>query len=232
MAPGATETVKPVGTAKSPFTTEGVRDYERRRYRGLDQRLVQARESRIVRKYFKAMGRRADGGANAAGGLVLDLPCGYGRFSPLLIKSGGRLINSDLSFEMVRRAEEKSLRPGVAADAKNGLPFRAGAFGAIFSMRFFHHIHDPAERLAVLAEFARISSGWAVVSYYRSNALHKAQRALRRLRKKSPRRIRMIEGRTFRVEAEEAGFEIVRDTPLFRGLHAARIALLKKAAAR
>jgi SAM-dependent methyltransferase len=247
-----TETVKPVGTAKSPFTPEGVRDYERRRYRGLDQRLVQAREARIVRKYFKAMERRADGqgtslrgesappgkvqgfsrrGEGTAGGLILDLPCGYGRFSPLLIKSGLKLINSDLSFEMVRRADEKSLRPGVAADAKNGLPFRAGAFGAVFSMRFFHHIHNPAERRAVLAEFARVSSDWAVVSYYRSNALHKAQRAVRRLRKKSPRRIRMIEGGTFSAEAKDAGFEIIRDTPLFRGLHAARIALLKKAAA-
>lgn len=232
-AASATETAKPVGTAKSPFTPEGVRDYERRRYRGLDQRLVQARESRIVRKFFKTMGRRAnDPGTSAAGRLVLDLPCGYGRFSPLLLRLGLRLVNSDLSFEMVRRADEKSLRPGVAADAKNGLPFRAGAFGAILSMRFFHHIHDPVERQGVLVEFARISSEWAVVSYYRSNALHQAQRAVRRLRKKSPRRIRMIEGGTFRAEAAGAGFEVIRDIPLFRGLHAARIALLKKAAGR
>jgi SAM-dependent methyltransferase len=212
----------PVGTAKSPFTSEGVRDYERRRYRSWDQRLVQARERRIIRRHFRAAG------SAASAGLVLDLPCGYGRFSPLLLEIGARPVNADLSFEMVKRADESSGRPGVAADAKNGLPFRNGTFGAVFCLRLFHHIHDPAERRAVLEEFGRVSAGWAVVSYYRSNALHQAQRAIRRLRKKSPRRIRMLESGAFGREASAAGWAVVRDTALFRGLHAARIALLRK----
>jgi SAM-dependent methyltransferase len=220
--PGPAPAAGPVGTAKSPFTTEGVRDYERRRYKSWDQRMVQARERRITRRLFKAAGEAA------STGLVLDLPCGYGRFAPLLIEIGARPVNADLSFEMVRRANETSGRPGVAADAKNGLPFRPGAFGAVFCMRLLHHIHDPADRKTILEEFARISAGWAVVSYYHSNALHKAQRALRRLRKKSPRKIRMIEGDGFAREAGAAGWTVVREAALFRGLHAARIALLKK----
>jgi SAM-dependent methyltransferase len=211
--PKAPSASGPVGTAKSPFTNEGVKDYER---------MVQARERRIIRRHFKAAGEAA------SAGLVLDLPCGYGRFAPLLLKLGARPVNADLSFEMVRRAMEASGRPGLAVDAKNGLPFREGTFGAVFCMRLLHHIHDPADRLAILEELGRVSAGWGVISYYHSNALHKAQRALRRLRKKTPRRIRMIEGDGFTREAAAAGWTVVRDAALFRGLHAARIALLKK----
>jgi SAM-dependent methyltransferase len=201
-----------------------VKDYERRRYRSWDQRMVQARERRIIRRHFKAAGEAA------STGLVLDLPCGYGRFAPLLLELGARPVNADLSFEMVRRAMQTSGRPGLAADAKAGLPFRDGTFPAVFCLRLLHHIHDPGDRRAILEELGRVSAGWGVVSYYRGNALHKAQRALRRLRKKTPRKIRMIEGDGFAREAEAAGWEVVREAALFRGLHAARIALLKKAA--
>jgi len=187
--------------------------------------MVQARERRIIRRHFRAAG------PEASAGLILDLPCGYGRFAPLLTEIGSRPMNADLSIEMVRRAMETSGRPGLAADAKNGLPFRTGTFGAVFCMRLLHHVHDPADRRAILEELGRVSAGWGVVSYYRANSLHKAQRALRRLRKKSPRKIRMIEGNGFAAEAAAAGWTVVRDAALFRGLHAARIALLKKAAA-
>jgi SAM-dependent methyltransferase len=211
-----------VGTAKSPFSSQGVKDYERRRYRSWDQRLVQARERRIIRRHFRAAG------PSASSGLVLDLPCGFGRFAPLLQGLGARPVNADLSLEMGRRAMETSRRPGLAAAAKSGVPFRPGTFGAVFCLRLLHHVHDPAERRAILEELGRVSAGWGVVSYYRSNALHKAQRALRRLRKKSPRRIRMIEGDGFAREAEASGWTVVREAALFRGLHAARIALLRK----
>ena len=214
----------------SPFTREGVRDYERRRYRGIDQRLVHARETRLVRELLAAIDAES-GGRLSAGGAALDLPSGYGRFSKSLAGTGARVFNSDLSFEMVRRAVENCGRPGVVADAKRGLPFRGGAFAIVFSMRFFHHLHDPADRKAVLAKFARVSSGWAIVSYYRTNALHKAQRAVRRFVKKNPRKIRLLDGKVFRAEAAAAGWEVVRERPLFRGLHAARIVLLRKSTA-
>ena len=211
----------------SSFTREGVRDYERRRYRGLDQRLVHAREMRLVRKLLAAI-EVESAGALSAGAAILDVPSGYGRFSELLAGTGASLFNADLSLEMVRRASARSGRPGVCADAKRGLPFRGGAFAAVFSMRLFHHLHDASARAAVLAECARVSSGWAIVSYYRTNALHKAQRALRRRLKKNPRKIKILDRGVFIAEAEAAGWEIVRERALFRGLHAARIVLLRK----
>lgn len=219
----------------SKFTEDGVRDYERRRYRGIDQRIVHARETRLIERCFAAIG--AAEGADIR--TILDLPCGYGRFSGLLRPRARRLVNSDLSLEMVKRAtretrgaqaqEGRAGASGAVANAKQGLPFKDGVFDVVFSLRFFHHVHEPGDREAILREFRRVSSGWAIVSFYRMSGLHAVQRRVRRLFGKSRTRIKMIEPGTFEREAAAAGFEVVKVAPLFRGLHAYHLALLRTA---
>ncbi len=261
------------------FQPGEVADYERKRYRGLDQRLVNAREMRILRKFLAACSPAAEAGAGpdgddapetpvaegapslgdggtdgtgsrGAGGPgahrrparpaaagdgpahALDAPCGYGRFAGLLGEAGFTVFATDLSTAMVRRARAHGAGAappaGTVSNLTRGLPFRAGSFSLVFSMRFFHHLHESSSRRAALAEFARVSREWLILSYYQANPLHLAQRAVRRriLRKKT--RIKMISGREFRQEAVSAGFEVVRVVPLFRGIHAQHIALLRK----
>jgi SAM-dependent methyltransferase len=228
--------------SSSKFTADGVRDYEKKRYRGIDQRIVQARETRILKKIFRSIG-----GTWSCPGWVLDLPCGYGRFSGFLQRQGLAVVNSDLSFHMVERACQKIEEArgsengdgsvpgpspqralGVVGNAKQGLPFREDVFPVVFSIRFFHHVHDALDRARILREFFRVSSAWAVVSFYRMNALHLFQRRLRRLVNKSRTRIKMIDPGRFEEEAQAAGFEVIRIYSLFRGIHAYRIALLNK----
>ena len=215
--------------AKIPFREHEVADYERRRYRGLDQRLVHWREVRILKKALRLIGEEAPDGFR---GLVLDAPCGYGRFAELLSEAGYRPVSGDLSLAMVRRALAKDpFSPnsiGIVANITSGLPFRDGVFPLVFSLRLFHHLHRPEERRAALGEFARTGSGWAIISFYRANLLHEAQRALRRRIKRTKTRIKMITGREFEAAATEAGFHVVRVFPLFRGIHAQHIALLDK----
>ena len=216
--------------AKAPFQEHEVVDYERRRYRGIDQRIVHRREVRILKRMLGLLGAEPPAGFRP---LALDAPCGYGRFSGLLLEAGYRPVSCDLSLAMVRRARAKdpvSPNPiGIVANVTQGLPVRDGAFPLVFSLRFFHHLHRPEERQAALAEFARAGSGWLILSFYRANVLHRAQRALRRRVKRSKTRIKMITGREFGQETTGAGFRVVRVFPLFRGLHAHHIALLKKA---
>ncbi len=218
----------------SKFTRDGVRDYEKRRYRGLDQRIVHAREMRLLKKAFGLIdtGRAAESTGHAWGEerRVLDLPCGYGRFTAFLSGLGRTVVNSDLSLEMVRRAGEASGAPGAVANAVAGLPFREGSFETVFSIRFFHHLHDPAARAIVLSEFHRVTSGWAVVSFYRLSGLHAAQRRLRRRFGKSRTNIKMIEPGQFEKEAQAAGFEVAAVRPLLRVVHAYHLALLRKKA--
>ena len=163
-------------SVRNTFKKHEVEDYERKRYRGLDQRLVHGRERRILRKILHKVGPSSLP--------VLDIPCGYGRFSRQLKNKGFSLVSSDLSFHMVKRAKEKHEHPGgvlgVVVDAKQGLPFKRDVFFLLLSMRFFHHVHEKEEREAILKKFFRVSSDWVVLSYYQKNLLHILQRRLRR----------------------------------------------------
>lgn len=213
-------------SSNMPFEKQEVEEYERKRYRGIDQRIVHRREGRLLRKILDKIG---DGPL-----IVLDIPCGYGRFSALLLDKDFSLVSSDLSFHMVKRASEKGehhhsrFLSGVVADAKQGLPFKKAAFSILLSMRFFHHVHEKEEREFILKEFSRATSGWVIISYYQRNLLHNLQRKFRRKIKGSRTRIKMIPRKEFHKEVEGAGFRVVKISPLFRGIHAHHIALLKK----
>jgi SAM-dependent methyltransferase len=213
-------------SANKPFDRSGVADYEKRRYRGLDQKLVDRREKHILRRLFgkiRIPGRTV---------LILDAPCGYGRFTELILGEGARLVSSDLAFPMVERAVNGNRDPrrlgGVVSDFRRGLPFKAEAFDYVFSMRLFHHLHEAADRKAVLDEFARTAKSGAILSFYRVRGIHAFQRKLRRLIRRNRREIKMVPGETFEKEVREAGFVIERVAPLFRGIHAQHILLLKK----
>jgi SAM-dependent methyltransferase len=215
-------------SASSPpgFQEHEVKEYERKRYKGIDQRLVHRRETSILERFLKRMAPES--------GIVLDIPCGYGRFSDLFRKRGWALVSSDYSFSMVKRAMEAARASallkdwGVVADAKNGLPFKKGIFPGLLCMRFWHHVHDPAERKAILGFFSQVTSGWMILSYYQINALHRFQRRFRGKLKKSPTRIKMISRTEFYDEVRGAGFECLKVVPLIRGIHAQHVALLKK----
>jgi SAM-dependent methyltransferase len=215
----------PASPTRSKFTAGGVREYERKRYRGLDQRVVHSREDKLIGRLLDEALAGIPGGRSAR---LLDLPCGYGRFTGRLGERGGEVATSDLSLEMVRRTRERLGAPGAVANATQGLPFKGGAFDVIVSIRFFHHLHAPEARAVVLSEFARTTSGWAIVSFYRESGLHAAQRKLRRLIGKSRTNIKMLEKGVFGREAAAAGFDVARIAPLFRGIHAYHLALLKK----
>ncbi|UCE21304.1 MAG: class I SAM-dependent methyltransferase [Candidatus Aminicenantes bacterium] len=208
----------------TPFKRHEVERYERRRYRGFDQRLVHGREMRILRRILHRIGPSSLP--------VLDIPSGYGRFSKLLKERGFSLISSDLSFHMVKRATEKHEDPavilGVVADAKKGLPFKQDVFFLLLSMRFFHHVHEKDEREVILNKFFRVTSNWVIISYYQKNLLHILQRKLRRRVMRKKTRIKMVSRREFHEEIRGAGLKVVKVFPLFRGMHAHHIALLRK----
>jgi SAM-dependent methyltransferase len=212
---------------KDTFTDTEVAHYEKNRYRGLDQRMVHHREKRILERIFDGMGKKS--------GLALDIPCGYGRFTPLLHRQGFIPVSSDYSFSMVKRAlksyPDMPLHGGFIADAKNLLPLKDGTAEVILSMRFFHHIHNERERGAVLSEFSRVTRKWVVLSFYQSTPIHLLQRLLRRIFKRARRKIKMIDQREFEQALEGTSLRIEKIYPLFRGIHAQRIALLRNESA-
>jgi SAM-dependent methyltransferase len=221
-------------SANKPFDRPGVVDYEKRRYRGLDQRLVDLRERAILRRFLeRAVGEKPAGPpSSAVPPLVLDAPCGYGRFSGLLLDAGARLVSSDLAQAMVARALENTPDSrhigGAVSDFRRGLPFKPGSIDYVFSMRLFHHLHEVEDRAAVLREFFRVAKSGVILSFYKVRGVHALQRRVRRFLKKARREIKMVPGAAFEREVREAGFTIECIVPLFRGVHAQHIVFLRK----
>lgn len=212
---------------KDTFSDTEVEHYEKNRYRGLDQRLVHLREKKILETIFNGMKEKS--------GLALDVPCGYGRFTRLLCQQGFTPISSDYSFSMVKRAvkpfSDYPLHSGFIADAKNQLPLKDGSAEIILSMRFFHHIHNESERGAVLSEFSRVSRKWVVLSFYKSTPVHLLQRLLRKMFKRTQRKIKMIDQHDLEKALKGTSLRIEKIYSLFRGIHAQRIALLRNESA-
>jgi hypothetical protein len=133
---------------------------------------------------------------------------------------------------MVKRTIEKHEDPGgilgVVVDAKQGLPFKRDVFFLLFSMRFFHHVHEKDEREVILKKFFRVASDWVILSYYKKNLLHILQRRMRRRVMRKKTRIKMVSRREFHEEIRSAGLKVVKVFPVFRGMHAHHIALLRK----
>ena len=207
------------------FTEDGVEEYAKSRYRKADQRYVHWREVNIVRSYLQR--------AAEYPGLILDIPCGYGRFTPLLLEYGSGVIGSDQSLSMVGYMLKQLPHPhqkqwGVVGDAVKGMPFRAGAFAGVVSIRLFQHLHSPSEREAALAEFARLTRNFVILSYYRRNALHTAQRRVRRWLKPTQTSIDMVTRSEFLDEIHNAGLECISEKAVLKGLHAHHFVLLRK----
>lgn len=106
--------------------------------------------------------------------VLLDLPCGTGRFTGALAREGYEIVGSDISMEMLQKAasitsskdgrpREPNVRGYLQANAEK-LPLRDGSLDCVVCIRFMMHV-DPATRVRMLREFHRVSRRWVVVDY-------------------------------------------------------------------
>src|SRR5919204_2270396 len=99
------------------------RDYQRQRYRSLDQAWVNWCEQRLLARLLTQ--------CQLAHGLVLDVPCGYSRFAPLYARLGITAIGADVSYDMAHLAAAHHAQHGrerwLCADVL-ALPFTDSVF--------------------------------------------------------------------------------------------------------
>jgi ubiquinone/menaquinone biosynthesis C-methylase UbiE len=203
-------------------TKEAVLLYEKKRYRKIDQKLIDRSEGKIVGKILARIGSQA--------GSLLDIPCGYGRFTPIFLERKLYLACSDLSPAMVARCKERAAaevgrKKGsfVVSDIQH-LPFKDNAFHCVFTFRLFQHIPTQQQRQNILCEISRVTRKWAIVSFYRKRIIHVLERKL--IRRKTP--IKMVVKERFFKEAAACNLSlrgVYSVVPLF---HAQVIALLEK----
>lgn len=194
---------------------------------GIARRTSHWRDEQLARRALKLAGEPQ---------VVLDLPCGAGRFWPLLAEQPQRTIfAADNSADMLAVANASQ----PAAILKQVQSFQTSAFSidmpegavdSIFCMRLLHHIADPAHRLSMLREFHRVSRDSLIVSLW-VDGNYKAwkRKRLEQRRPTNANQNRFVIPRTV-IEAEfaQAGFAIIDHRDFLPGYAMWRVYVLRK----
>lgn len=125
------------------------------------RRRKRTRDARTQRALLAALGRLVDVGH------VLDLPCGTGRITSLLVDAGFRYTGVDLSGAMLALARGKTggdARAVFVQAEGERLPLADAAVDCVVCVRFLHLV-PPAVRLGILREMARVSRRYLVIDF-------------------------------------------------------------------
>lgn len=201
-----------------------VEEYRRTRYKGIDQKVVNKRERKILEKIFESIEEKSIS--------ILDVPCGYGRFSELLLKKSLNLTSADVFFPMVLTARKYSPPPNsphhfLVGDIKH-LPLKDNSFDCIVTIRLFQHILHSSARFQILKELHRVTKKFVILSFYRYNLLHSVERWVRCRIKNVNKKINMLPLGDFEKELSSIGFKVLSLFPVMRYFHAHNIVLLQK----
>ncbi|MHC8318058.1 class I SAM-dependent methyltransferase [Pseudomonas sp. LB3P31] len=174
---------------------------------GIGRRLSNWRDVHLARKALTLAGEP---------GLVLDLPCGAGRFWPMLAEKSNRaIIGADNSESMLKVA----MQAQPAEVVKRVQPLHTSAFDivlpdnavdSIFCMRLLHHIGEAEHRLALLREFERVSRDSVIISLWVDGNFKawKRKRSERTRGQEGYQNRFVLPAVTVEKEFEQAGFRI------------------------
>lgn len=178
---------------------------------GLARHLSTWRDIQIARKALRLAGDPS---------LVLDLPCGAGRFWPLLAERQNRVIiaadNSAGMLDAARRhhAPDILARIRLLQTSAFDIDLPDNAVDSIFCMRLLHHIGESAHRQAMLQEFHRVSRDTVILSLW-VDGNYKAWKRQRLDRRRNDRPERdfqnrfVLPARQVEQEFAQSGFDIV-----------------------
>jgi len=182
------------------------------------------REKDIVEEVLEQLGTQ---------GWMLDVPCGAGRFLKNLQSCSTRLLEMDLALGMLQFNKEQYTKTSGMCGSDNTsfllgdaerLPIRSGSVDAIFCMRLFHHLDSTRLRTSILTEFARVTRQWAIISFYHYYCFKHFKKILRN---KTHRGV-YLPFRTFKSEAEQSGWRVIRTYAVSRFYNPQWIVVLKK----
>ncbi len=199
--------------------------YCNQRYSTWAQRGISGREHGLLTSLLEELPRAER---------ILDIPVGYGRFTPLLLPHTDCLLSFDLSPRMLVKAAERQqdLVPELAgkihlAGANIGwLPLADKSVDLSLMVRLLQHLHQREWRVAALRELNRVTRRRVILTFYRSGTFHHAQRLVKKVRPKT-KEITFHSINQFMEEAGEAGIEVERIIKLVRMVHSQTFAVLR-----
>lgn len=185
--------------------------YDHVRFASLKGQLTDRLEKRAIEKALRK--------TTLLNGLVLDIPCGTGRMTELLLNKGFEVVAADISEAMMAHAIKRNGHLSnkvkfLKADVEH-LNFEDNSFDLVLTIRLMHHI-PPALHMVVLKELWRVTRKWVIITFSNKFSLQNIRRDMISSFTKSPRY--SINPSLFRREVNQAGFAIVEYThilPLF-----------------
>lgn len=215
------------------YDQEHARQYLIKHRDSLARRLSHWREVQLARRALKM--------ANDSS-LVLDLPCGAGRFWPMLCEQPNRVIlAADNSADMIATA--RAAQPREVVERVNtfqtsafAIDLGANAVDCIFCIRLLHHVESSEHRMAILREFHRVSRDTVIVSLW-VDGNYKAWKRRRLEARRAAKggagenRNRFVVARSV-IESEfrQAGFDIIGHLDFLPGYAMWRTYVLRKRA--
>jgi SAM-dependent methyltransferase len=193
------------------YDQQHARAYLAKHHAGVARRLSHWRDEQLARKALALAGDPT---------LVLDLPCGAGRFWPLLAERPNRVIlaadNSLDMLEVASAAHPSALlaRVRTVQTSAFDIALPPHAVDCVFCMRLLHHIGEAEHRLAILREFHRVTRDTVIVSLW-VDGNFKAWRRTRLEHDRARRERRgfqnrfVVPARTVEAEFRASGFEIL-----------------------
>jgi ubiquinone/menaquinone biosynthesis C-methylase UbiE len=149
--------------------------------------------------------------------VILDVPCGAGRFAGTLGEGGRKLIAIDVAQEVLAHASERAKKAGVKAELHQGdaskLPLSNQSVDCAFSNRLLHHILDRKERVKILGELHRVSRRFAIVSFFDYHSFGFVRRFRKAIKGRKPPYEGQPTFEQFTAEVNEAGFNVRQVVP-------------------
>ena len=145
------------------YDQEHAQQYLTKHQDGLARRLSHRRDVQLARHALKMADEPS---------MVLDLPCGAGRFWPMLCEQPNRVIlAADNSAAMIAtaraaQADEVVARISTFQTSAFAIDLDTNAVDCIFCIRLLHHIESPVHRMSILREFHRVSRDTVIVSLW------------------------------------------------------------------
>jgi len=182
-------------------SAEGAAAYRHKYERSWLRRISARREETLLRWALAEVG---------AEGAMLDVPCGAGRMTPVLLERARRVTALDLSPAMLAQAsaalagEVAAGRVVLGTASADALPFDARAFDTAVCWRLLHHVVERAARVKVLHELARVASRAVIVTFADARTWKAFSERVRRRN----RRCVLLTEKDLRGEAHDAGLSL------------------------
>jgi SAM-dependent methyltransferase len=202
-------------------------------WKSLKLRLTRWRDERMALRALKIAGQP---------NLILDLPCGNGRFWPLLAGHPNRLIlagdqNAEqLAVFHAHHPAEIALQVRTFQATPGALELGENAVDCIFCMRYLQHLGTADQRLALLREFHRVTRDTLIVSLwvdgnFKAWRRHRLEQSRIAEGVDGPRQNRFVVARsTIEAEFRSVGFRILSRQDLLPGYAMWRVYVLRKEA--